>query len=1450
MSNTQNIQKNENAKTTKEATEKTVNSYTELYQEIQNAQSSSDSEYIINLEGNDADYLMTGKLIWSTSVNVKTLTINGNGITIDCHDANELFYINDPEFTLIIKNLTIANGYANRGTIWSSGTIIVNDSTFVKCNSENNQGSEAGAIYIYDGGKLYIHNTVFEDCYSTRGAIMVSSSAEAIITNTTFINNTAKNEGGAIYLAAEEWDGSDYPIAYINDSKFINNTAKYGGGGAIYNNLGHLTIENSQFINNTETGTDAGADDEDYYPGGGAIYTYTYTGSCTHITNSSFINNSATGKNGGGAIFKLSGSDFIIDGSNFTNNNASKGGAISILYGRSSTIKNSLFDNNNANTTAASIYNKARLDISNSNFTKNIGKGSIIENRGTIQLNNSNIMENTYGIITFDNLTVYNTTFTKNKGVDRGTIYIGSGIASIDNSSFIENTQEGEGAAIHNLANVEINNTIFDNNEVTEPDSSAGAVYNEKEANMNITHSKFINNKADFASAIENWGNLNISTIFDSNRGTSSGAIENREILYIYDSTFNNNTVEDGNGGAIYNRKNLTIENSNFTKNYANNGGAIYSVSDSTINLKNTNFTENNATNGGSVQILTNSYKLVGNTFRNNTPENFGLTTNQGRELIEIISTDGNTLNDDYDVTIQIDGTNAGSGIFNNGLMDDYPITETDCLYTFIMTGLYDDSKFRDNTYFYYLPLELSINTTNVTVEYGNTSFDIPVEFNKEVSAGTVRIKIDGSEIGNTTITEETKAVNVSVDITGLEINNYTFTAEYEQDTNLKNTTAILTITKVNTTTNIMEKNNVLGNASIKVNVTNKAGEIVESGFILVYDENNNFLGASPINGEAVTIPLNIKEKGTYTINVTYLGNDIYNPSNNTDTIKVIPETNIEIDILNNTEENVIIKINATEKDGTPLKQQEVNITLPNGTKVTKKTDDNGIITITDTTTKPGNYTTTAAITTSDKYVGTTETDDLTIVPDYQSIIDAMNKTIQDQNKTIQDQNKTIQNQNKTIQDLNKTLQDLNRTSIIRAVAENNTVGNTKVIVTLDNKQANPITNTQITVKNAEGKTIGTGKTDKKGIAVIAVDTPAGTENVTVIYKGNSSYTPSNTTISITTYKINTTVTVEPIEGIIGEKITLVAHIKDSNNNLVSGGNLVFKLNGKTLRTDGRFDSNAPALKLKVNNGIVKYTITADLYLRNAKNLTASYSGSYKYNEAKSDVVTAQIKKRDAKIAVTVTPSKQKQYKTITFTAKLTDTTPNYKNKTMMHTGTKVLFKVNGKTIKDKNGANLLVKVNSNNTASYKYTVPQGMGGVTNDGKVRDYNVEAVLVSDIYYPDTRGTTTFNVERSPITIGISKVTVNSKNQLSVQASIKDYKNNYVIGTNNVNIKINGRSYVNAKTNKTQNFKVSGGKINLSKLQINKDIKIKSVMIVTGARQAYLGQRNETSKIVKV
>lgn len=345
--------------------------------------------------------------------------------------------------------------------------------------------------------------------------------------------------------------------------------------------------------------------------------------------------------------------------------------------------------------------------------------------------------------------------------------------------------------------------------------------------------------------------------------------------------------------------------------------------------------------------------------------------------------------------------------------------------------------------------------------------------------------------------------------------------------------------------------------------------------------------------------------------------------------------------------------------------------------------------------------------------------------------------------------------------------------------------------------------------------------------------------------EGCEDYQAPNTTFDIIFSNVN--LTVEPITGVIGENITLTAHVKDLEGNNITGGNLVFKLNGKTLREDGRFDSNASALKFRVKDGLVSVNITADLYLRNAKNLTASYSGTSVYNETRSEVVTAQIQKRYASIEVSATPEVQKQHQVITFTAKVTDVTKNHKNETLINYDTYVMFKVNGVTLKDENGTAIKVKVGEDNTASYNYTIAPGTGGITSTGSTRDYSVTAVFVGDNYYPDVKNETKFNVERSTVDVNFENVMVSEANVLSINATLTDYAGSNVVGTNKILIKINGKSLVNSTTGKAIYYSVKDGVINLTDIIVDPEVTIKRVMLVTGERQAYLESRNETLDI---
>ncbi|MBR0471468.1 MAG: hypothetical protein IJI98_02060 [Methanosphaera sp.] len=105
--NTKTIHKDTTQKITqtKKATS-TVNSYSGLLSEISNAKTSTDDEYIINLE--EGDYTISTPITWSGSQNTKKLTINGNGNTIDGQNSKRFLTIEE-DYTIILNNITLLN---------------------------------------------------------------------------------------------------------------------------------------------------------------------------------------------------------------------------------------------------------------------------------------------------------------------------------------------------------------------------------------------------------------------------------------------------------------------------------------------------------------------------------------------------------------------------------------------------------------------------------------------------------------------------------------------------------------------------------------------------------------------------------------------------------------------------------------------------------------------------------------------------------------------------------------------------------------------------------------------------------------------------------------------------------------------------------------------------------------------------------------------------------------------------------------------------------------------------------------------------------------------------------------------------------------------------------------------------------------------------------------------
>ena len=357
-----------------------------------------------------------------------------------------------------------------------------------------------------------------------------------------------------------------------------------------------------------------------------------------------------------------------------------------------------------------------------------------------------------------------------------------------------------------------------------------------------------------------------------------------------------------------------------------------------------------------------------------------------------------------------------------------------------------------------------------------------------------------------------------------------------------------------------------------------------------------------------------------------------------------------------------------------------------------------------------------------------------------------------------------------------------------------------------------------------------------------------GTKYPSTIENTGNDVSISNNRFEDNIKTITTTTTVNPIKSTIGEKLILKALVKDNTGTRVDGGRVIFKLNGITLKDNGKFTGSTNPLKVYVSNGEAITTITTDLSMKNVKTFTASYIGTNIYNKSASNTAKAEIKLRTASITVTSNTKTIKQGQTLTLTAKIYDTTNGGRTTNLVKYADEfVYFKVNNITLKDSKGQMLKVKI-VNGTATTKYTIPLGLSGIT-DGRsmnIKNHTILAGFYNKNYQENIRNTNTFQVERSNITITISNATVNKKtHKLSLTATIKDYLGNIVKGPNKCVIKINGVTLKNGT--QPMYYYSTNGILSIKDINIPSYNKYNNIEIVTQDRLAYKSQRNTTTKI---
>ncbi len=314
----------------------------------------------------------------------------------------------------------------DRGT---TGVTVLDNTSFIGNSTLVSQGGAGGAIKALDG--FTIGN------------------------NVTFSGNSAIEDGwggGAIYIRLTQTDNDEVTIG--QGAKFINNTAK-NLGGAIALEYGNLNIEEGAvFRGNQITATEGDI-------GGGAIavwHDYTTNGEAGHskltVTGATFDSNTANIS--GGAIYNSDG-DIDVSYSIFTGNKStSMGGAIvnnsgpqgaGQKYNGTITIRHSVFEGNEAgNGGAVWQGTDGTTIIEDSQFNKNTAKLTDHE------------LQRGGAIVNADEMTILRTTFAGNEAGKTGGAIANvnpsagftSGGLTLADVTFDGNKAGDEGGALYN----------------------------------------------------------------------------------------------------------------------------------------------------------------------------------------------------------------------------------------------------------------------------------------------------------------------------------------------------------------------------------------------------------------------------------------------------------------------------------------------------------------------------------------------------------------------------------------------------------------------------------------------------------------------------------------------------------------------------------------------------------------------------------------------------------------------------------------------------------------------------------------------------------------------------------------------------------------------------------------------------------------------------------------
>jgi hypothetical protein len=227
--------------------------------------------------------------------------------------------------------------------------------------------------------------------------------------------------------------------------------------------------------------------------------------------------------------------------------------------------------------------------------------------------------------------------------------------------------------------------------------------------------------------------------------------------------------------------------------------------------------------------------------------------------------------------------------------------------------------------------------------------------------------------------------------------------------------------------------------------------------------------------------------------------------------------------------------------------------------------------------------------------------------------------------------------------------------------------------------------------------------------------TTPGEYNITIKLPETTTYYPSTQTKTLTILPKPVSHTNTTTENITpGDSTTLTAQFYDDDDQQITSGKVIFKVNGKTIR-----DNNGNVIYAEIVDGqatLPDVNITQE-WMKPDTTIQAVYVGNDNNEPITTKPTTVTVTKPEATIILDA-PTEATAGTTITLKATVTDGENN------INSG-RVAFKLNGKTLKDpKTGKALYAEVRDG-VATITYTIPEKT-------KAKTYNLTAVFTDTAY----------------------------------------------------------------------------------------------------------------------